>query len=105
MASFTAQQRKKEIGIRKVLGSSVSQIVQMLIKDFTKLVVVGNVIGWILAYYIMSDWLQSFAYRINIGVFTFIVAGAISIFLAIATVSYQSLKAGLANPVNSIRSD
>ncbi|MCH7781995.1 ABC transporter permease [candidate division KSB1 bacterium] len=105
MASFTAQQRKKEIGIRKVLGSSVSQIVQMLIKDFTKLVVVGNVIGWILAFFIMSDWLQSFAYRINIGVFTFIVAGAISIFLAIATVSYQSLKAGLANPVNSIRAD
>lgn len=103
LASFTAEQRTKEIGIRKVLGSSVSGIVTLLIKDFTKWVLVANIVSWPIAYYAMNKWLQNFTYRVNIGIWVFILSASLALIVALITVSYQSIKAALANPVESLR--
>ena len=103
LASFATEQRTKEIGIRKVLGASISGIVLLLSKDFTKLVIVSNLIAWPIAYWAMSRWLQDFAYRINIGLGTFLLAGAIALVIALLTVSLQAIKAALANPVEALR--
>jgi len=103
LASFTAEQRTKEIGIRKVLGASVSGIVVLLSKEFAKWVLIANAIAWPIAYFSLNKWLQSFAYRTNITVMTFIFAAAISFVIALFTVSYQALKAATANPVKSLR--
>jgi putative ABC transport system permease protein len=105
LATFTAEARTKEIGIRKVLGASVTQIVQLLSKDFMLLVVLGIVIAIPIAYYFMNKWLQDFAYRINIEWWIFALAGVISIVIALLTVSYQSIKAALSNPVKSLRTE
>jgi putative ABC transport system permease protein len=105
LATFTAEQRVKEIGVRKVLGASVSQIVALLSKDFMKLVIVSIVVSSPIAYYIMSKWLQGFAYRIDIQWWVFIMAGAAATLIALLTVSYQAVKAAIANPVNSLRSE
>ncbi len=103
LAAFTAQQRTKEIGIRKVLGSSVTGIVGLLSKDFVKLVLLANVIAWPVAWYVMHKWLQDFAYRIDIGWWTFALAGVLALVIALLTVSTQAVKAALANPVESLR--
>ena len=103
LASFATEQRTKEIGIRKVLGASIVGIVLLLSKDFTKLVIVSNLIAWPIAYYAMNRWLQDFAYRINIGVGTFLLAGAIALIIALLTVGFQAVKAALANPVEALR--
>ena len=103
LAAFTTQQRTKEIGIRKILGASVSGIVCLLSKDFLKLVLVANIIAWPIAYYAMNQWLQSFAYRINLGISTFILSGLIALLIALLTVSYQAIKAARANPVEALR--
>ena len=103
LAAFTTQQRTKEIGIRKILGASVSGIVCLLSKDFLKLVLVANIIAWPIAYYAMNQWLQSFAYRIDLGISTFILSGLIALFIALLTVSYQAIKAARANPVEALR--
>jgi len=103
LAAFAAEQRTKEIGIRKVLGASASNITFFLSTEFTKWVLVANIIAWPIAYYAMNKWLQSFAYRINIGLLSFILAAIISFAIALLTVSYQSLKAAIANPVESLR--
>jgi len=103
LASFTAEQRTKEIGIRKVLGASVSGIVVLLSKEFTKWILIANAIAWPIAYFALNEWLQSFAYRTNITVITFIFAAAISFMIALLTVTYQALKAATANPVKSLR--
>jgi putative ABC transport system permease protein len=103
LASFTAEQRTKEIGIRKVLGASVSGIVVLLSKEFTKWVLIANAIAWPIAYYSLNKWLQSFAYRTNITVMTFLAAAIISFLIALLTVSYQALKVATANPVKSLR--
>ena len=103
LAAFTTQQRTKEIGIRKILGASVSGIVCLLSKDFLKLVLIANLIAWPIAYYAMNQWLQSFAYRINLGIGTFILSGLIALLIAILTVSYQAIKAARANPVEALR--
>ena len=103
LASFAAEQRTKEIGIRKVLGASISNIVFMLTKEFTRWVLIANIVACPIAYYAMNKWLQNFAYRISIGVLIFLSAGMIALFIALLTVSFQSIKAGLANPVESLR--
>ncbi|MCK5329051.1 MAG: FtsX-like permease family protein, partial [Candidatus Latescibacteria bacterium] len=103
LASFATEQRTKEIGIRKILGASVSGIVLLLSKEFTKLVLVSNLIAWPVAYWAMNRWLQDFAYRIPIGVETFVLAGVLALIIALLTVSFQAVKAATANPVQALR--
>ncbi|MEM1135990.1 MAG: ABC transporter permease [Bacteroidota bacterium] len=105
LASFIAEQKTKEIGIRKVLGSSVSRIVAMLSKEFAILVIIANGIAWPIAWYAMENWLQDFEYRTVIHLSTFLLAGVISLAIALLTVSYHSIKAAIANPVKSLRDD
>ena len=105
LASFTAEQRMKEIGIRKVLGSSVSQIVMLLSKDFLTLVVISFIIASPIGYYAMTEWLQGFAYHVTIGWWVFALAGISALLIALMTVSVQSIKSALANPVNSLKSE
>jgi len=105
LAAFSAEQRNKEIGIRKVLGASVSGIVQLLSKDFLKLVTVSIVIATPIAWWAMNKWLQAFAYRINISWWMFVVAGLLAIFIALLTVSFQAIKAAISNPVKSLRTE
>jgi len=105
LASFTVERRHKEIGIRKVLGASVTGITGLLAKDFLKLVGVAILIASPLAYWLMGKWLADFAYRINISWWMFVIAGLGAIAIAFLTVSFQSIKAALANPVKSLRSE
>lgn len=105
LATFTAQQRVKEIGIRKVLGASVARIVSMLSKDFLLLIVISLVIASPIAYYFMHTWLQGFAYRITINLWMFLLSGLAAIMIAFATVSFQAIKAALTNPVKSLRNE
>ena len=103
LAAFTTEQRTKEVGIRKILGASVPGIVVLLLKDFAKWVLISNIIAWPIAYFALSKWLEDFAYRVNISFWTFVLASVIAILIAIFTVSYQSIKAAVANPVKSLR--
>jgi putative ABC transport system permease protein len=105
LATYMAEQRTKEIGIRKVLGASVGNVVNMLSKDFIILVVIASLIAFPVAWWAMHNWLQDFAYRINIGWWVFIAAGAIAFLIAFITVSSQAIKAALANPVKSLRTE
>ena len=103
LASFAAEQRTKEIGIRKVLGASVPGIILMMSREFTRWVLLANIIAWPIAYFTMHRWLQSFAYRSDIGWLVFILSGVIAMVIALLTVSLQSIKAATANPVDSLR--
>jgi len=103
LVSFTAEQRTKEIGIRKVFGASVKGIVILISKEFIKWVLIANIIAWPIAYFIMSKWLQNFAYRINLSVGIFIFSGLTALCIALFTVAYQSVKAATSNPVDSLR--
>jgi putative ABC transport system permease protein len=105
LVTFTAEQRVKEIGIRKVLGASVTNIVALLSTDLMKLVLLATVIASPLAWYGMSRWLQSFAYRIDIQWWIFTIAGAVAILIAFITVGVQSIKAATANPAKSLKSE
>lgn len=105
LAAFTAQKRQKEIGIRKVVGASVSNIAAMLSKDFLKLVLIAVVIAFPLAWWAMNEWLNDFAYRTSIGAGVFVVAGASIILITLLTISFQSIKAAIANPVKSLRTE
>ena len=105
LAAFAAQQRTKEIGIRKVLGATANGIVILLSKDFLLLVMIALAISSPLAYYLMNNWLQNFAFRIDIGWNVFVIVGAVSLFVALLTVSFQALKAAWANPVESLRTE
>ncbi len=103
LASFTTEQRTKEIGIRKVLGASVPNVVALLSKEFTKWVILANLIAWPFAYYAMNIWLKNFAYRIQLGLWVFVLSGVIALGIALLTVSAKSIKAAIANPVDSLR--
>ncbi len=105
MAMMTMVQRTKEIGIRKVLGSTVAGIVVLLSKDFIKLVLLASILAFPVAWWVMHNWLQSFAYRIDISWWIFALATLIALVIALATVSFQAVKAALANPVKSLRSE
>ena len=105
LASYNTLQRTREIGIRKVLGASVSGIVNMLSKEFLQLVFIAAIIAFPLAWFGMNKWLQSYAYKIDIGWWVFIAAGSLALFIALTTVSFQAIRAALANPVKSLRSE
>ncbi|MGD9346727.1 MAG: ABC transporter permease [Candidatus Aminicenantes bacterium] len=103
LTAFITQQRTKEIGIRKVLGASVSGILFLYTKQFTRWVIVANIIAWPLAYFAMNKWLENFAYRASIGVGTFILSALLALLIALLTVSFQTIRAAIANPVDSLR--
>jgi putative ABC transport system permease protein len=103
LASYATQQRTKEIGVRKVLGASIAGIVALLSKEFLKLVVIANVIAWPITYIAVNRWLENFEYRIHPGWTFFIMSGAIAILIALLTLSYQAVRAAMANPVESLR--
>ncbi|MBL7698077.1 MAG: ABC transporter permease [Chitinophagaceae bacterium] len=105
LAAFSAEQRIKEIGIRKVLGASVTNLVTLLSKDYLKLVIISLVIAIPVSWYAMNQWLQDFAYRINIQWWTFAFAAVIAVLIAVATVSFQAIKAALANPANTLKTE
>ncbi len=105
LAAFSAEQRNKEIGIRKVLGASVSGIVELLSKDFLKLVLIAFLIAIPIAWWAMNKWLQGFAFRIQISWWMFAIAGFATVLIALFTVSSQAIKAALSNPVKSLRSE
>ncbi len=105
LASFVAEQRKKEIGIRKVHGASIKSIVQNISGEFAILVIISNLIAWPLAYYFMNKWLQDFAYRIDLSWWIFFVSGVITLVIAVLAVGYQSVKAAVANPVDSLKNE
>jgi ABC-type antimicrobial peptide transport system permease subunit len=103
LASFVAERKTKEIGIRRALGASVLGIVGLLSRKFVRLVIIANVIAWPLAYFFMNKWLQDFAYRTGLGVGTFILSGFIALAIALFSVSYQSFRAATAAPINALR--
>ncbi len=105
LISFMAEQKKKEIGIRKVLGASVSTVMKMLTKDFILLIIIAFAIASPLAFYLMENWLQDYTYRISISWWVFVVAGSITTIITLVTVSTQAMKAATANPVNSLRTE
>ena len=105
LATYSAEQRTKEIGVRKVLGASVASIVTLLSKDFLKLVLIAISIAFPLAWWAMNNWLADFAYKIDISWWMFALAGLLAIGIALLTVSFQSIKAALMNPVKSLRSE
>ena len=105
LSAFTADQRRKEIGVRKVLGSSIIGIVGLLSKDFMRLVLVAIVIAVPIAWFFMQNWLEGYAYRISINAWAFVIAGAIAISIALLTISFQAINAAMANPVKSLRSE
>ncbi len=105
LAIFTAEQRVKEIGIRKVLGASVASVVMLLIRDFLRLVLLAIIIASPLAWYLMQEWLDRFAYKIHLAWWMFCLAGLLAVVIALVTISMQSLKAALINPVKSLRSE
>ncbi|MFB0564709.1 MAG: ABC transporter permease, partial [Candidatus Aminicenantaceae bacterium] len=103
LASFTTEQRTKEIGVRKVLGANVSKIIILLSREFGKWVLLANIIAWPVAYFAMDKWLDNFAYRVSINWTAFLLTAVLTSMIALLTVSYQSLKAALANPADSLR--
>ncbi len=103
LASFTTEQRTKEIGVRKVMGASVTEVIGLLSGQFVKWVLIANLIAWPLAYYTMNNWLRNFAYRAEISPWIFIAAGILALFVALATVSTHAIRAATANPIESLR--
>jgi len=105
LSTFVVERKVKEIGIRKVLGANISGIVGLLSKDFLKLVLIAILVATPVAWYVMNKWLSDFAYRINIGWAVFVIAGVVAILIALMTVSFKAIKAAIANPVKSLRTE
>ena len=105
LAAFEAEQRSKEFGIRKILGATIASITGLLSKDFVKLICVAIFISIPIAWWAMSKWLQDFAYRISISWWMFAAAGLVAIVIALITISFQAIKAAMANPVRSLKSE
>ena len=105
LSIFVVERKVKEIGIRKVLGSRVTGIVGLLSGDFLKLVLIAAVIAFPFAWYFMHEWLQDFAYRVDMGWWVFVAAGATALVIALVTISFRAIKAALANPVKSLRTE
>jgi ABC-type antimicrobial peptide transport system permease subunit len=103
LASYTAEQKTKEIGVRKVLGASVPGIITLTTKEFLKWVALAHLIGWPVAYFVMSQWLREFAYRVGIGPIIFALSAGLTLLVALLAVGYQAVKAAFANPVDSLR--
>ena len=105
LAAYTAERRTKEIGIRKVLGATTAALAGLLSKDFLQLVCISCLVAFPVAGLVMHNWLQTYAYRIDISWWIFIVAGILAVFIALLTVSFQTVKAAIANPVKSLRTE
>ena len=103
LASYATERRIKEIGVRKVLGSSVGEIILLLSKDFSKLVLLANILAWPIAWYAMNKWLQNFAYKTEINIWVFILSGLLALIISLLTVSFQTIKAANANPVKALK--
>jgi putative ABC transport system permease protein len=103
LAAYTIEQKTREIGIRKALGARVSSIYLLMSRDFIKWVAIANIIAWPVAYWAMNRWLQNFAYRVHVVIDIFLLSGGIALVLALVTVSFQSIKAARANPIDSLR--
>ena len=103
LAAFIAERRTKEIGIRKVVGASIKDVVLMLSKDFTKWVLLSNIIAWPVAYFVMKKLLERYAYRTQIGWEIFVLSGLAALLIALLTVSFQAVKSARANPADSLR--
>jgi putative ABC transport system permease protein len=103
LSAFSAEQRTKEIGIRKVLGASIPGVILLLVKEFTKWVLLAIVIAWPLGYFMMNTWLQNFAYRTSLEFGTFLLAAALALIISLITVIYQAARAAIANPIDSLR--
>lgn len=103
LTAFVTEQRVKKIGIRKVMGASVMEIIMLLSKEFTKWVILANLIAWPISYLLMKNWLQDFAYRIDLSWMVFVLSGIIALVIALGTVSIQAIKAALANPIKSLK--
>ncbi|HEY8659104.1 MAG TPA: FtsX-like permease family protein, partial [Hanamia sp.] len=105
LAAYTAEKRTKEIGIRKVLGASVKSLAGLLSKDFLKLVAISCIIAFPIAWWMMNKWLESYSYRIHINWTIFFAAGFLALLIALLTVSFQAIKAAVANPIKSLRTE
>jgi len=105
LAAYTAERRTKEIGIRKVLGAGITNITTLLSKDFLQLVVISCIVAFPVAWWMMSNWLRNYKYRIEISWWIFLAAGLSAILIALITISFQSIKAAIANPVKSLRTE
>lgn len=103
LASYTAQQKTKEIGVRKVMGASALNLLLMLVKDFAKWILIANIIAWPVTYFLVNKWLQNYAYRIEVGWWVFFLSGGITLVIALSTVSFQAIKAATANPIESLK--
>ena len=105
LAAYTSERRTKEIGVRKVLGASVTSITGLLSKDFVKLVFIASIIAFPVAWWAMHDWLQNYRYRIEIDWWIFLAAAMLAMLVALITISFQAIKAAVANPVKSLRTE
>ena len=103
LASISVQQRTKEIGIRKAVGASVTNVVLLLSREYVVLVGIANLVAWPIAYFVMNRWLENFAYRVDPAISTFVLGGLLSLSIALITVSYETGKAARANPVDALR--